>query len=73
MKNWSRSICVRRRRAGRLIFVVAVPRQLITDYLICVGALARLTRDGATRTALLQAQTTAGFLEELRAQSALLG
>jgi mannitol/fructose-specific phosphotransferase system IIA component (Ntr-type) len=58
---------------ARLIFVVAVPRQLITDYLICVGALARLTKDDATRTALLQAQTTAEFLEELRAKSTLLG
>jgi mannitol/fructose-specific phosphotransferase system IIA component (Ntr-type) len=58
---------------ARLIFVVAVPRQMITDYLVCVGALARLTKDGATRTALLQAQTAGEFLEELRAKSALLG
>jgi mannitol/fructose-specific phosphotransferase system IIA component (Ntr-type) len=57
---------------ARLIFVIAVPRQLITDYLVCVGALARLTKDDATRTALLQAQTTVEFLEELCAKSALL-
>ena len=57
---------------ARLIFVIAVPRQLITDYLICVGALARLTKDAATRTALLQAQTPTEFLEALRTKSALL-
>lgn len=58
---------------ARLIFVIAVPRQMITDYLICVGTLARLARDDATRTALWQAQTAAEFLEELCAKSALLG
>ncbi len=27
-----------------LIFVIAVPQQMVNDYLICVGALARLVR-----------------------------
>ena len=31
-----------------LIFVIAVPQQMVNDYLICVGALARLLRQEGT-------------------------
>ena len=52
-----------------LIFVIAVPRQMIQDYLVCVGALARLTKDKAIRDGLLKAETTAEFIEQLRTAS----
>ena len=52
-----------------LIFVIAVPQQMVNDYLICVGALARLLRQEDTRQALLAAATPAEFLDRLRAGS----
>jgi mannitol/fructose-specific phosphotransferase system IIA component (Ntr-type) len=50
---------------ARLIFVIAVPERLVNDYLICVGTLARLVKDDATRSALLHAQTPREFLDAL--------
>src|SRR5207248_10853962 len=50
---------------ARLIFVIGVPERLVNDYLICVGTLARLVRDDATRSALLHAQTSREFLDVL--------
>src|SRR5213596_2316569 len=38
---------------ARLIFVIGVPERLVYDYLICVGTLARLVKDEATRSTLL--------------------
>jgi PTS system nitrogen regulatory IIA component len=52
-----------------LIFVIAVPQQMVNDYLICVGALARLLGQESTRQALLAAATPAEFLDQLRAES----
>jgi mannitol/fructose-specific phosphotransferase system IIA component (Ntr-type) len=49
-----------------LIFVIAVPQQMVNDYLICVGALARLLKSEGRRKALLEAGTPAEFFEELR-------
>ena len=49
-----------------LIFVIAVPQQMVNDYLICVGALARLLRSEGTRQALLAASTPAEFFGRLR-------
>lgn len=57
---------------ARLIFVIGVPRRMINDYLVCVGALARLVRDEKTRVALMQSETAAEFVELLRAGSLLL-
>jgi mannitol/fructose-specific phosphotransferase system IIA component (Ntr-type) len=51
---------------ARLIFLVAVPQQLVNDYLVVVGALARAIKDDACRQALLRAQTPAEFIETLR-------
>ena len=51
----------------RLIFVIAVPQRMVNDYLICVGALARLLNDEKRREALLTASTPAEFLDRLRA------
>ncbi len=54
---------------AQLIFVIGVPERLVNDYLICVGTLVRLVRDDATRSALLNAQTTGEFIEMLTATS----
>jgi mannitol/fructose-specific phosphotransferase system IIA component (Ntr-type) len=50
---------------GRLIFVIGVPERLVNDYLICVGTLARLVKDEATRLRLLHAETPREFIEAL--------
>ena len=57
---------------AHLLFVVAVPQRRLTDYLVCVGALARLVRDEEMRTALDAAATPAEFVGLLRAASLLL-
>ena len=49
-----------------LIFVIAVPQQMVNDYLICVGALARALKQEGTRQALLTASTPAEFFDRLR-------
>jgi mannitol/fructose-specific phosphotransferase system IIA component (Ntr-type) len=49
-----------------LIFVIAVPQQMVNDYLICVGALARRLSNEKTRQTLLEASTPAELLEGLR-------
>ena len=51
---------------ARLIFVVAVPQRLVNDYLVLVGALARITRNKQQRQALLAAATAVEFIETLR-------
>jgi mannitol/fructose-specific phosphotransferase system IIA component (Ntr-type) len=48
-----------------LIFLIAVPQQLVNEYLVCVGALARLLRNETTRRALRAASTPAEFFERL--------
>src|SRR5207302_3991440 len=50
---------------ARLIFVIGVPQQLVNDYLICVGTLARLVKDDVTRAALLHAKTPRQLLDAL--------
>lgn len=50
---------------ARLIFVIGVPQQLVNDYLICVGTLARLVRDDVIRSTLLGAETAREFLDAL--------
>jgi mannitol/fructose-specific phosphotransferase system IIA component (Ntr-type) len=57
---------------AQLIFVVGVPRRMVTDYLVCVGAIARLVRNSETRTALLASATAAELIELMRAGSMLL-
>ena len=51
-----------------LLFVLAVPQQMVNDYLICVGALARRLSAEGTREALLEAVTAADFLERLQGE-----
>ncbi|MGH8165106.1 MAG: PTS sugar transporter subunit IIA [Rhodanobacteraceae bacterium] len=52
-----------------LIFLIGVPQQMVNDYLICVGALARLLKSDTRRQALIGAGTSAEFFEELRRES----
>ena len=50
-----------------LIFLVGVPKQMVTDYLVCVGAVARVVKDKARRDALMAAATAEEFVELMRA------
>ena len=61
-------IGVNQQRA-RLIFVIGVPERLVNDYLICVGTLARLVKDEATRSRLLYAETPREFIEALTVET----
>jgi mannitol/fructose-specific phosphotransferase system IIA component (Ntr-type) len=55
-----------------LIFLIGVPQQMVQDYLVCVGTLARLAKDDSIRSLLRSARTPAEFLEKLRPTSLLL-
>lgn len=55
-------------KRAHLIFLIGVPRQLVNDYLVVLGNLARLVGDDFTRTALLQAETPKQFLAALTAE-----
>ena len=57
---------------AHLLFVIAVPRRMATDYLVCVGALARLTSERGTREALMNATTPSEFATILREGSLVL-
>ena len=50
---------------ARLIFLIAVPERLISDYLVVVGAIARITRDAPLRTLLLHADSVDEFVATL--------
>jgi mannitol/fructose-specific phosphotransferase system IIA component (Ntr-type) len=54
-----------------LIFLFGVPKQMVTDYLVCVGAVARVVKNKAKRDALMAAATAEDFVEQLR-EGALL-
>jgi mannitol/fructose-specific phosphotransferase system IIA component (Ntr-type) len=54
---------------AQLIFVIGVPKKRVTDYLVCVGALARLTKAEATREQLIATASPEEFVEILRAGS----
>jgi mannitol/fructose-specific phosphotransferase system IIA component (Ntr-type) len=53
---------------AHLIFLIGVPQRLVNDYLVCVGALARLLKNDEIRERLLRADTAKEFLETLRAE-----
>ena len=50
---------------ANLIFVIGVPERLLSDYLVCVGTLARLVKDETIRSRLLKAETPREFIEAL--------
>src|SRR6187455_2114684 len=54
---------------ANLIFVIGVPERLLSDYLVCVGTLARLVKDETTRSRLLNAKTPREFIEALTAET----
>ena len=54
---------------AHLIFVIGVPERLLSDYLICVGTLARLVKDDAMRSTLLNAERPREFIDALTAES----
>ena len=55
---------------AHLIFVIGVPERLLSDYLVCVGTLARLVKDETIRSRLLNAETPREFIEALTAETA---
>src|ERR1700730_8921965 len=54
---------------AQLLFVIGLPGGLQSDYLICVGTLARLVKDDAIRSRLLQAETPREFIDVLTAET----
>ena len=54
---------------AHLIFVIGVPERLLSDYLVCVGTLARLVKDEMIRSRLLNAGTPHEFIEALAAET----
>jgi mannitol/fructose-specific phosphotransferase system IIA component (Ntr-type) len=54
---------------AHLIFVIGVPERLLSDYLVCVGTLARLVKDETIRSRLLNADTPHEFIEALTADT----
>jgi len=52
-----------------LIFLVGVPQRMVTDYLVCLGALARVVKDKARREALMAVTTGEEFVELMREAS----
>jgi mannitol/fructose-specific phosphotransferase system IIA component (Ntr-type) len=49
-----------------LIFLVGVPQRMVTDYLVCLGALARVVKDESRRNALMAVATAEEFVELMR-------
>jgi mannitol/fructose-specific phosphotransferase system IIA component (Ntr-type) len=50
---------------AHLIFLIAVPEKLVSDYLVVVGAIARITKDRPLRTLLLHAESVGEFVATL--------
>ena len=53
---------------AHLVFVIGVPERMLSDYLVCVGTLARLAKNETTRSRLLNAETRHEFIEALTAE-----
>ena len=49
-----------------LVFLFGVPKQMVTDYLVCVGAVARVVKDKQKRDNLMQVTTGEEFVDQLR-------
>jgi mannitol/fructose-specific phosphotransferase system IIA component (Ntr-type) len=50
---------------AHLIFLIAVPEKLVSDYLVVVGAIARITKDRPLRTLLFHAENVDEFVATL--------
>lgn len=55
-----------------LIFLFGVPRHMVTDYLVSVGAVARVVKAKAKRDALMAATSAEELVEQLRAGALLV-
>jgi mannitol/fructose-specific phosphotransferase system IIA component (Ntr-type) len=60
------------RELVHLIFLVGVPKQMVTDYLVCVGAIARVVKDKGRRDALSAATSGEEFVEQIRTASLMV-
>src|SRR5947208_5656971 len=49
-----------------LIFLVGIPQRMVTDYLVCLGALARAVKEKSRRDALMAAASEEEFVELMR-------
>ena len=56
---------------AHLIFLIAVPERLISDYLVVVGAVARATKDRPLRTLLFHAESVDEFISTLLSASSI--
>ena len=54
---------------AHLIFVIGVPERMLSDYLVCLGMLARLVKDETIRSRLLNAETPHEFIEALKTET----
>ena len=54
---------------AHLIFVIGVPERLLSDYLVCVGTLARMVKDETIRPRLLNAETSREFVDALTTET----
>jgi mannitol/fructose-specific phosphotransferase system IIA component (Ntr-type) len=54
---------------AHLIFVIGVPERLLSDYLVCVGTLARMVKDETIRSRLLNAETSREFIDALTTET----
>ena len=58
--------------AVHMVFLLGVPQRLVTDYLVCVGTIARLVKARERWEALMNATTAEEFAEILRSGALLL-
>lgn len=56
---------------AHLIFLLGVPERLMNDYLVVIGAIARVTKDKPLRTLLLHAENVDEFIETMLAAPSL--
>ena len=49
-----------------LVFLIGVPQKMITNYLVCVGSIARILKPDEARTALINATTPEEFVAVMR-------
>lgn len=54
---------------AHLIFVIGVPERLLSDYLVCVGTLARIVKNEMIRSRLLNAETSREFIDALTTET----
>jgi mannitol/fructose-specific phosphotransferase system IIA component (Ntr-type) len=56
---------------AHLIFLIGVPQRMLNDYLVVIGAIARVTKDKSLRTLLIHAENVDEFIETMLAAPSL--